>query len=505
MKRYKLFTIGCLMAAISLPACIDDDSDLGGRELPELSIAGEMGENMPLVEFNLGDDCVINPEISFKGDESTLTYEWSLSTYDETNGKNPDLKIVSEERNLNYKFESGGTYYAHLVVTDGAVSDIQEYRININRTYERGYIILSNTESGEGNMGFIKTLTQSEIDAGVKEIVQQHCLERMNPDVKPSKMVGSFVKTINLWDGSQSSTLNRLLVSDQDKCYFIDPNNFTILTTVEYASVVPGFKATQMFSDFYPYLYDASSKKYVHLEAQFLTPFVKENYKTHQTDGFYVSYLNAWGSVSPIIMDVDYETSEISEPFAYAPGGFYKTGTMFKGEDIVTVYANGESYPDPRRYVITRSKENPFQMQLHTMDSFGSLNKLSVDDFEVSDEYAIPYHQSMPISATYKRHFYKEGNCVYVLVDGNKIPFAKKNLPAIRFAETEEVTFITTDILTEQLYVGTFDSQTKKGNFYVYDNKEVRADKTLSAADAKESHKGCADRIVDIFYKPSIK
>lgn len=204
-------------------------------------------------------------------------------------------------------------------------------------------------------------------------------------------------------------------------------------------------------------------------------------------------------------MDVDYETSTISEPFAYAPDGFYSTGTMYKGEDIVTVYANGESYPDPRRYVITRSKENPYLMTLHTMDSFGSMKKLSESNFEVSEEYAIPYHQSMPISPTYKRHFYYQGNCIYVLVDGNDIPFSKKDLPAIRFSDQEEITFLTTNIVTEELYVGTFDSQSHKGNFYIFDNKEVRADRTMAASDAKELHKECADRIVDIFYKPSIK
>ena len=96
---------------------------------------------MPTVNVDLGNDCNINPEISYSGDESNLKYEWKIGTY--VNGSKGELKTVSTDRNLDYKFLTGGTYYAHLTVTDGSVGKAMDYRINVNRLFEEGLMICS--------------------------------------------------------------------------------------------------------------------------------------------------------------------------------------------------------------------------------------------------------------------------------------------------------------------------------------------------------------------------
>ena len=82
-----------------------------------------------------------------------------------------------------------------------------------------------------------------------------------------------------------------------------------------------------------------------------------------------------------------------------------------------------------------------------------------------------------------------------------KLP--EKERYAIDFGENEEITFINTDASREKLFVGTFDKLSRKGNFYIFNNADVSPDKQGSIY-PEEVYKGCAERIVNIIYKPRI-
>lgn len=95
-------------------------------------------------------------------------YQWSKG----------DLEEVSTEPELKYNFTSGGSYYVHLNVTDGKVGKTVNYQVNVNRTFENGYLITSSDADGKGNLSFVKILTPEEIAAGEKEVVVEHCMEK---------------------------------------------------------------------------------------------------------------------------------------------------------------------------------------------------------------------------------------------------------------------------------------------------------------------------------------
>ena len=59
------------------------------------------------------------------------------------------------------------------------------------------------------------------------------------------------------------------------------------------------------------------------------------------------------------------------------------------------------------------------------------------------------------------------------------------------------------DISTEEIYVATYDVTKKRGNFYIYDAKDVRTD-NQGKVSPKAVHKDCADKIVSILYKKSV-
>ena len=102
---------------------------------------------MPEYNVYLGIDCVIDPQVSYSGHASDLKSDWQVGTY--SNGSKGALKEVSTDPTFNYKFQSGGTYFVHLTVTDGTVGKVMEYKVNVNRTFEQGYLLTATDADGK--------------------------------------------------------------------------------------------------------------------------------------------------------------------------------------------------------------------------------------------------------------------------------------------------------------------------------------------------------------------
>ena len=156
-----------MLLSLGLSSCIDDETTDGSMSsLPTLTIKGSDATTMPTYNFDLGEDVVIKPEVTYGGNESDLTYKWQMGTY--TNGQKGELKEVSTERNLKAKVKVGGSYYFHFTVTDGKVGQSMDFKVNLNRSFEEGYLLTSFDSDGKGNLTFIKTPTPEEIEAGKK-------------------------------------------------------------------------------------------------------------------------------------------------------------------------------------------------------------------------------------------------------------------------------------------------------------------------------------------------
>ena len=83
MKRKNIFTAIALALSLSLGmvSCISDDSTEATRELPTLTIQNANGSEMPEYNLYLGNDCVIDPQVSYSGDAANLQYKWQVGTY----------------------------------------------------------------------------------------------------------------------------------------------------------------------------------------------------------------------------------------------------------------------------------------------------------------------------------------------------------------------------------------------------------------------------------------
>lgn len=505
MKIRTIILIGCLSATAA--SCVKDDSTLDYVALPKLSIAGSEAEEMPVMNFDLGESCIITPDITYTGNEADLQYTWSIGIY--RDGVKGSLEEVGKEKTLNHFFTSGGSYYAHLVVTDGSIGDVIDYRINMNRTFEEGYVLVSNDEAGNGNLAFVKIMTPEEIEAGKDQVYVEHCLELMNEGTEEKNLVGVVNFSGSIWTGSGSISYNRLIVSSDDRCYFLDPNNFTVNIELRYDDVKSGFRANRFCNDAYkPFLFDTVTSEFIHLDPQYTFAYENSQYVSSKRGNFnevFSGSYSQWGTLSYINIFVNYDTPEASE-LDMNYGLFGGTGeTTFANKDIRSAFIGKMDGYSPTRYVLSVEGDEG------CLSSFSSIYYFSIlpesypkKDVTFSlDGLAVPERGTRFVySGEYFRHYYAIKNNVYVFIEDNPIPLSKATEAAITFPEKETVTFL--DINGTELYVATYDNETKRGNFYVYDVENVTS-QTGGVVTPKAAHMNCADKIVSAIYKPSMQ
>lgn len=497
MKIHYILTV--IFASLALSSCISDDSTEGTNILPTLTIAESKTTDMPVLNFNLGEDCVITPELAYNGTD-TLTYNWYVGTYkDGVKGK---LERVSGQRNLNYKFLSGGSYYAHFTVSDGKVGAVADYQININRTFENGYLLVSNDEAGKSNLAFVKIMTPEEIKAGTPQITMEHVIERMNSDIKPGSLIGAIHGTI-VWP----KKIHRVLASTADQCYFFDPNTFTITSSLNYNNVKAGFKASSFHPDSYsPFVYDNQQKQFIHMNLQYMFGYEYGSFKGLTFDDCYQNTYAAWGSTYYITLFVDYATSEVKE-MDFNTGSFISTGKRLAGQDIMSAFITEIKEYIPHELILTRSKTDLSQWFLHEYEGIPYLaddNMGNITQIKTTDQTAVPTQKTrFAFSAKNNRYFYPVGNAIYVFLPSSTTPMPDKNQWAISFAQDEIVTYMDVNATTDELYVATYSSSSHRGSFYIFNCSDIKTDHQGNIKPTA-AHKNVADRISQIIYKPSL-
>lgn len=506
MKKYFYIFIA---SALALSSCIDDKSSLGGLDIASISVPGADNGEMPLINVNLGDDLIISPNVVIAGKTADeVTYEWSLGTY--ANKVKGELKVVGTEKDLNYYFTEGGQYYAHLKISDGKVGKVAEYAINVNRTFENGYALIANNESGKGNLTFVKIQTADEIAAGEAPVIIEDAYGKMNGGAESGKLLGMLRSSVSVWDGRKSQTINRLVLFADKKACYLEPNLFSSVQELPYDEAVPGFTAKVLSNDaYYPFVYN--NGQFVNLNSQFMFSFVYNSYQEYQPAGLddfgYLSYRRSTRDYNMLFF-YDYDKPEVYSYEAYwmyygydAP--FIGTGSLLKDQTFLTMFPTAYvKSGNPALYLFSCDSNNIYRHRAAS-PSFSGPESFSTTTFPNSGNVALPKAGTkMTGSITYLRYFYGVDNKLYVCLPDNDEPFPAKDKAAITFGDNEEITYVFCNTSPEELYIGTYDKSTKRGNFYIYNPADVRSDNPNPVPVA--SYKQCTDRIEQILYKPTI-
>ena len=163
----------------------------------------------------------------------------------------------------------------------------------------------------------------------------------------------------------------------EEKGYCIDPNTFAILTELDYSEIYPGFKASRVSYDASaPYVYDANMKKFVHLNVQYMFPYVNVNYNNQAFDDFVNSQYSRWDRLYDNYLYVDYQKPAVAIYYAYAtyygyPSPFVSSGDMLSGQDLISVFAGAEYGDCCPIYAITRLADGKtLRLYSDTQDMF---------------------------------------------------------------------------------------------------------------------------------------
>lgn len=497
--------------AFGFSSCISDDSELGSNNLPSLQIAGAGATEMPKYNIYLGNECVIKPQITYDGgNESELKYSWKIGSY--ANGMKGELTEVSTDSELHYNFDKGGSYYVHLTVTDGKVGKVVEYQVNVNRTFEEGYMLTSTDADGKGNLVFVKIMTPEEIAAGQEPVIMEHSMEKMNSNVSENGLINAILCKLQL---GYNEYLTRLCVATEKSCYILDPNNMTVISQLNFDDLIPGFKATDFIPDSYaPYAYDAEKKKFAHIELTYLFPYSKESFTNCHPEKFIISKYSSWGNEALWTFYLNYTDNKviIYSPYAAYFGyntDFPDTENFFDGHSIITAFygdSPNANYITPS-YFLTRNNQNgDITLWTDAEDSyFYKQENLTTQAFTPTANTAVPEKgTTFVVSPKQQRYFYPLNNSVYVLLPKSDFALPEKSQYAIHFGADEEVTFLDVNFTTDELYVATYNKTSKRGSFYIYDCKDVRTDNGANVK-PKAEYRHCAGKISNIIYKPSVQ
>lgn len=514
MNKIK-YTFAALLLALAgasgLTSCISDDSTYADTSrLSTLDVAAADSATMPEYDFNLGEEAVITPVVKYSGDTTKLSYRWQIGTL--TNGVKGALQTVDSAKTLRYNFTEGGSYYAHLTVSDGQQGKVADYQINVNRTFERGFVLVSNDDNGNGNISFVKMPTAAEKAKGITSIVMEHCIERMNPDLKTGKLLNAVLGTLT-WP----TTINRVMVADADRCYFLDPNTFTLVSTINFADTYAGFKASAFYggdtSVPYPFAYDKTTGKYVHCNLQYMFPFEYSYFVDAPHDDFFVTQYSQYNRRTTGTLFLDYAKPSVSLFNAYYSyygytSPFIGTGNLLKDQTLITAMHgdtwNSSTYVLPT-YIISHDKDNANNWHLYTniKNSNPDSANFTRQDLVLTGDEAVPAQGAfMPVSVKYHRHFYTSDNKLYVFLTEGSFAFPKKEEWVYDFGD-EIVTSLSSHTSLEVVLVTTMDPVTHRGNFYVFNAKDLS---TTNHGNVKPymEFRNCADRISSVLYKPSV-
>ena len=169
MKRIFQFLSAAALLSVAVSSCWKIDE-------------GDTVDLAP-IEFKVASDTInadLGVELKYEGltvkSDREVSYEWSYGqpadgkTVADHIFKTGTIENVSTSPTIDYTFTKLGTFILRPRADNGESIQYKYFTLNVNSGYDEGVTILSNGESGDGHLTFIKTLTSEEATAGKQEV-----------------------------------------------------------------------------------------------------------------------------------------------------------------------------------------------------------------------------------------------------------------------------------------------------------------------------------------------
>ena len=178
MKKIIAYTL-LLGAALGLSACFGIDEE----NYPELSPI-ELTVPSDIINANLGEK-IVYQGLEVKSD-LPVTYEWSYGsprkgTQITDHQFTGEILTISDSPTIDYTFTRIGSYILRLKIDNGESILYKFFTLNVNSGYDEGIAVLCNDDAGQGSLAFIKTLSEEDQAAGVRQVYAD-IFSAINPD-----------------------------------------------------------------------------------------------------------------------------------------------------------------------------------------------------------------------------------------------------------------------------------------------------------------------------------
>lgn len=486
MKKniYKLGVFVLLCSIIS--SCIKDDSVGLVNNISTISLETDRDT----LNINFGFPLVVEPTIEQSMADMELSYEWSYNSE-----KKPELKMISNDKILNYRFREAGEKKLRLKISNKHTAIFKYFTVFVNTEFEEGIIIMSNDNQNKCNISFMKKLSAEELLAGKVEEFIPHCIKMVNP--------GYDIK--NAVDFDRSNGYLYITTSLDQKIYLFDHKTFDLLTVIDLSKEFPELipKQTLSLLDIYSrgninYILGENGKVY-YFDPGILSVVESSHFGEGHFDHFSEQYSTGrYGYMNGIYL-IDYENSRVH----YSSSTYRWTGDQLAGQNIISVCKNSSN---STVNIIARSNEDPTEIIVSNF-SYSLSRYNHPETVYYKSEYRYN-EENFPLSKGHKILPNKTYNCAYFFIDNGLYLWYYNNLeekipttPIITIPEGMEITSIDCRQDEEKLYVGVYDpssSEDLKGSLYIYNCADIGVVPNLQP---EKVYENIADKINTVFYK----
>ena len=495
MKRLQTFIWAAL--AVSAVSCNYGIPDSDYKTLAPIEIVAEQN-----VYAKQGMEFVFNYEVKSDLD---VSYEWC---YGPINGTFPlmrDSTVISHTREINYTFSVPGNYVLRLKADNGESCVFKYFNFTVQAGFDRGIMVLTEDEQGNGSLGFIKYRTPQEI-ADNEPYIWDDILKTLNPEMELKNPTDIYMTSYNdtkaLIIGARNpariykfnpATVELESVQKMDEEY---PGSEPLRFIGEYAASAD-YYCFVVSSDTYVYRYDFFADL-VGLRSNTMAPVTKgyQGYDGGSSNSSRKSFL--------------YSDTHILYPASSAKE--YAAPDTLK---IVNMAYMRTTSATKKLNIILQSRQFPHLYYTRNgTTSLGSSVNNTGGRFVANGEVALDEHSIMVTTATNQYAYYNYKDKIYrwdvtnlsdvnvtipLVNDYQKKPDGSSMIPEgeqicdmNNFANYADVSQNTEDT---KLIVATYNPNRpgdKKGSVYVFD---------LTDNSLIESYEGCFDKPVKVRYK----
>lgn len=504
-----------------LCGCIDDKStDLYPENNPNFSFI-TIESPTDTISVDLGKMLFFKPNVKQKF-EQELSYRWTYNKITDNGGLGKELEC-GNELELKYTFLKQGEYKLKLEVKNKDYSEVKSWIMQV-RTYDSGYFVIGNDDSGASTLSFARELSPQDILDGKQLEFTIGLVNNINPNYKINNVI-KIIKSIKNYGSSDAN----LHIFSKDKIYIADPTTFEIFAVTDFKAEYKDETIIDVaISDTYvPSAYILTSKnRLVQYNKNEFGVFeaADNNLSSFQGDFYINMFYTAGTNYNDSYFWVDKKSSKIFtiiNYFEYFGGRNPANNILIKKNGAFVEDKSVNPFIDYNILGLFRMNGELFSGQNTNLFAVSS-KKEDKDSYKIV-EYKVDYQNAFKSVETiefrqegatwkegikfvpngrYNSVYYANASKVYVWYPKNVSPYNKFPADyALDLGVGKEITFMRVSYDMRQLYVGFYDTkspETFKGGFYIYDASKIGLIKDIKP---QKKFENISSKPVDIVYK----